>query len=70
MLVSSIKSALIKLKESYEKGGSVKDEQKKAEYFCAEVKAKMDAIREDVDKLEALVDDELWSLPKFWRCFL
>ena len=27
----------------------------------------MDAIREDVDKLEALVDDELWSLPKFWE---
>jgi glutamine synthetase len=66
MLVSSIKSASKKLKESYEKGGTVKDEQKKADYYCEEVKTKMDAIREDVDKLEGL-DDDLWSIPKFWE---
>ncbi len=66
-LVSSIKSGLNKLKESYENGSSVKDEQKKADYYCQEVKTKMDSIRENVDKLEALVDDEIWSLPKFWE---
>ncbi|MFH0974369.1 MAG: glutamine synthetase III [Spirochaetota bacterium] len=67
MLISSIKSAASKLKVSYEKGGSIKDEQEKADYYCREVKAKMDAIREDVDKLESMVDDESWALPKFWE---
>jgi glutamine synthetase len=66
-LVSNIKSGLNKLKESYENGISVKDEQKKADYYCQEVKSKMESIRENVDKLETLVDDELWSLPKFWE---
>ncbi|MBN2403312.1 MAG: glutamine synthetase III [Spirochaetes bacterium] len=67
MLISSIKSELIKLKVSCEKGGSIKGEQAKSDYYCKEVKTKMDAIREDVDKLETLVDDDLWPIPKFWE---
>ncbi len=67
MLISSIKSALLKLKVSCEKGGSIKGEQAKSDYYCKEVKTKMDAIREDVDKLETLVDDDLWPIPKFWE---
>jgi glutamine synthetase type III len=27
----------------------------------------MDALRVDVDKLEAMVDDDMWALPKFWE---
>ena len=42
-------------------------EQKKAEMLCARVKPKMDELREYVDALENLVDDELWPLPKFWE---
>jgi glutamine synthetase len=66
-LISNIRAASQKMKESCEKIASVKDEQGKADYCCKEIKTKMDAIREDVDKLEAFVDDELWSLPKFWE---
>jgi len=33
--------------------------------LCNKVKTKMDELREYVDELENLVDDELWPLPKF-----
>ena len=46
---------------------SVHDEQKKAEMLCSKVKTRMNELREYVDELEGLVDDELWPLPKFWE---
>jgi len=46
---------------------AVHDEQKKAETLAARVKPKMDELRESVDALENLVDDERWPLPKFWE---
>jgi len=46
---------------------AIHDEQKKAEMLGAKVKPKMDEIREYVDALEGLVDDEIWPLPKFWE---
>jgi glutamine synthetase len=46
---------------------AVHDEAKKADTLCSKVKPKMDEIREYVDELENLVDDELWPLPKFWE---
>jgi len=46
---------------------SIHDEQKKAEMLCSKVKPKMNELRDYVDELEGLVDDELWPLPKFWE---
>ena len=46
---------------------SIEEEQELADYFCNKVKVKMDKIREDIDTLETIVDDELWPLPKFWE---
>ena len=46
---------------------SVHDEQKKAEMLCSKVKPKMNELRDYVDELEGLVDDELWPMPKFWE---
>ena len=46
---------------------AVHDEAKKAETLCSKVKPKMDELREYVDALEGLVDDEIWPLPKFWE---
>jgi len=43
------------------------DEAKKAETLCEKIKPRMDALRESVDELENLVDDERWPLPKFWE---
>ena len=50
-----------------EAANAIHDEQKKAETLCAKVKPKMDELREYVDALENLVDDETWPLPKFWE---
>jgi glutamine synthetase len=49
------------------KAAAIHDEQKKAEMLCSKVKTKMNELREYVDELEGLVDDELWPLPKFWE---
>ena len=38
-----------------------------AEFYCAEIKPGMDAIRKQVDELEALIADDLWPMPKFWE---
>jgi glutamine synthetase len=34
-------------------------------YYCNEVKPYFDRIRYHVDKLEILIDDEMWTLPKY-----
>jgi glutamine synthetase len=37
----------------------------KAFAYCNEVKPHFDIIRYHADKLELIVDDNLWSLPKY-----
>lgn len=44
----------------------IEDSAKKAIAYCDDIKEKyFDNIRESVDKLEQLVDDEDWPLPKY-----
>lgn len=43
----------------------IEDFHKRAEAYCDKVKVYFDEIRYHADKLEMLVDDELWPLPKF-----
>jgi glutamine synthetase len=50
-----------------EAANAVHDEAKKADALCNKAKPKMDELREYVDELENLVNDELWPLPKFWE---
>ncbi|KUG21790.1 glutamine synthetase type iii, glnn [hydrocarbon metagenome] len=50
-----------------EVANAIHDEAKKADTLCSKVKPKMDELRENVDELENLIDDELWPLPKFWE---
>ncbi len=66
-LISKIQSEICILKKLNEKSKDIDDEQKKAEYLCESVKAKMDEIRVSVDELETLVDDGMWPIPKFWE---
>jgi glutamine synthetase len=67
MLLNNIMSGSQKLKEVSEKASFIRKEQEKAEFYSKEIKTEMDSIREDVDKLETLVDDDLWPIPKFWE---
>lgn len=47
------------------KANAVKDVAKKANLYCNEVKPYFDKIRYHSDKLELMIDDELWPLSKY-----
>jgi len=66
-LVNNIYSVNKEIQSKVDAVNAVHDEAKKAETLCAKVKPKMDELREYVDTLEGLVDDEKWPLPKFWE---
>lgn len=66
-LTNKIYAANNDILEKVEAAGSVHDEQRKAETLCNKVKMAMNMLREYVDELEGLVDDEIWPMPKFWE---
>jgi len=66
-LVNKIYLTNKEIQAGIEKAAAIHDEEKKAEMLCSKVKTKMNELRDYVDELEGLVDDELWPLPKFWE---
>jgi len=51
--------------EARKVANEIEDSRSKAIAYCDEVKKHFDEIRYHVDKLELLVDDEYWELPKY-----
>ena len=51
--------------EARKVANEIEDSREKAIAYCDEVKKYFDEIRYHVDKLELLVDDEYWELPKY-----
>ena len=51
--------------EARKKANLLEDAQEKATAYCEHVKPYFDEIRYHADKLEFVVDDELWALPKY-----
>ncbi len=66
-LINKIYATNKEIMAKIEAADAVDDEQKKAEMLCAKVKTKMNELREYVDELEVLVDEEIWPVPKFWE---
>ncbi len=66
-LINNIYTTNKDVQAKVETANGIHDEQKKAEMLSGKVKPKMDELREYVDALENLVDDETWPLPKFWE---
>jgi glutamine synthetase len=66
-LINNIYAANKDIQDKVEVASAVHDEPKKAEFLGSKVKPKMDELREYVDALENIVDDETWPLPKFWE---
>ena len=66
-LVNNIYNLNKEILAKVDAANAVHDEAKKADTLCSKVKPKMDELREYVDELENLVDDELWPMPKFWE---
>lgn len=63
--IRNIKVSVDKLLSEIEKSNKIKTEQKKAEAYADKVKPYFIMIREEVDELEMMVDDEVWPLTKY-----
>lgn len=63
--ISVIKTGVDEMIEERKKANAIADVRKQAEAYCDNVKPYFDKIRYHVDKLELLVDDEMWPLPKY-----
>ena len=60
-----MKSSSDAMLEQRKLANKMEDTENKAFAYCDNVKSHFDEIRYHADKLELLVDDELWPLPKF-----
>jgi glutamine synthetase len=64
--ISAIYEQVDAMVEARKVANNLSDTRAKAIAYCDEVKGKyFDSIRYHVDKLEHLVDDEMWTLPKY-----
>ena len=64
-LLAETKAALTKLEADTAKGGAMEEGRDQAVFYRDVVKADMDALRAPVDKLEMLVDKEMWPMPSY-----
>ncbi|MEM5566758.1 glutamine synthetase III [Psychroserpens sp. AS72] len=63
--IEGINSNVTKMTDVRKKANSIENLEKKADVYCNEVKPLFEDIRYHCDKLELLVDDELWPLTKY-----
>ena len=63
--IEGINSNVESMTEARKKANGLTDAQKMAEMYCDKVKPYFDVIRAHCDKLELLVDDEIWTLTKY-----
>ena len=63
--ISSIKKLTKEMIEERKKANIIEDSYKKAIAYESKVKPYLDEIRVHIDKLELIVDNEMWPLPKY-----
>jgi glutamine synthetase len=63
--LNKLKSTCDQMLTARKKANKIEDMEAKAVAYCDEVKAYFDEIRYHADKLELIVEDEIWPLPKF-----
>jgi glutamine synthetase len=63
--INEISSNVTSMTEERKKANNIEDVEKRADAYCNKVKPCFDVIRYNCDKLELIVDDEVWSLPKY-----
>ena len=62
---SAIEKGVEELVNARKLANKIDDEHKKAIAYHDKVEPKLDEIRYQIDKLELIVDDSLWPLPKY-----
>ena len=63
--IEGINSKVEEMTDARRKANAMTDAQEMAESYCNEVKPYFEIIRNHCDKLELLVDDEIWTLTKY-----
>jgi glutamine synthetase len=63
--ISMIKKLVNEMVEERKKANVIEDNYKKAIAYESKVKPYLDEIRSHIDKLELVVDNEIWPLPKY-----
>jgi glutamine synthetase len=63
--ITSIKKLVVDMVEERRKANVIEDSFKKALAYEKEVKPYLEEIRTHIDKLELIVDNEMWPLPKY-----
>ena len=66
-LINRIYAANKDILTKVDAANAVHDEPRKAEMLCNKVKTAMNELRDYVDELEGLVEDDMWPMPKFWE---
>ena len=64
-LLAETKNALTKLIEVTDKGCEMEEGREQAVFYRDEVKTAMEALRVPVDKLEMIVDKDVWPMPSY-----
>jgi glutamine synthetase len=63
--IQNINDSVEAMLEARKKANNIEDIHSRALKYCHEVKSYFDKIRYHADKLELIVDDKLWPLPKY-----
>jgi glutamine synthetase len=63
--ISQINSKITAMTEARKKANKIEESEKRAFIYCENVKPYFEEIRYHCDKLEVLVDDELWPMTKY-----
>ncbi|MCW8981079.1 MAG: glutamine synthetase III [Altibacter sp.] len=63
--IAKINNGITQMIEERKKANTIINAEKRASAYCTKVKPYFDEIRYHCDKLELLVDDEIWPLPKY-----
>ena len=63
--IEGINSKVEEMTNARKKANALSDAQEMADAYCNKVKPYFEVIREHCDKLELLVDDEIWTLTKY-----
>jgi glutamine synthetase len=63
--INKVQTFVKDMTEARKKANAMSDTRDRAVFYCEKVKPFFDDIRYSVDKLELLVDDSVWELPKY-----
>lgn len=63
--IQEVKTNVDTMIEERKKANRIEDSREKAIAYCEKIKPYFDTIRYHADKLEQLVDDEYWTVPKY-----